>query len=101
MLSGGVLEHECSKQRAIGYFLEPLMMLAPFTKLPLKITLRGVTSGPYDPSVNSMHDNLNFKRIEKDLSYTAHLLPSLSRFARIHSEKKTSIFFKMGKKLKY
>ena len=51
MLSGGTLEHDCSKQRAIGYFLEPLMMLAPFTKLPLKVTLRGVTSGPHDPSV--------------------------------------------------
>ena len=43
-------------------------MLAPFAKYPLKITLRGVTSGPDDPSVSSckmdIHINgCNFYRL--------------------------------------
>lgn len=52
LLVGGTLEHDCSKQRAIGYFIEPLVMLAPFMKKPLCITLRGLTNGPEDPSVS-------------------------------------------------
>ena len=54
LLVGGVLEHDCSRQRSIGYFLEPLMMLAPFAKKPIKITLRGLTNGPLDPSVRRL-----------------------------------------------
>lgn len=53
LLEGGAIEHDCSQQRGIGYYLEPIIMLAPFAKYPLKITLRGVTSGPDDPSVSS------------------------------------------------
>lgn len=53
LLEGGAIEHDCSQQRSIGYYLEPIIMLAPFAKYPLKITLRGVTSGPDDPSVSS------------------------------------------------
>ena len=51
LLVGGTLDHDCSRQRSIGYFLEPLMMLAPFSKKPIHITLRGLTNGPLDPSV--------------------------------------------------
>ena len=52
LLVGGALEHDCSRLRSIGYFLEPLMMLAPFAKKPINITLRGITNGPLDPSVS-------------------------------------------------
>lgn len=50
------MEHECNPQRSIGYYLEALLMLAPFMKNPLKANLRGVTNDPIDPSVslNSM-----------------------------------------------
>ena len=51
LLVGGTLEHDCSRQRSIGYFLEPLMMLAPFAKKPIHITLQGLTNGPLDLSV--------------------------------------------------
>jgi RNA 3'-terminal phosphate cyclase-like protein len=51
-LIGGTLEHDCSLQRSIGYFLEPLVLLAPFAKKPIKITLRGNTNGSSDPSVD-------------------------------------------------
>lgn len=44
LLAGGTLEHECCKQRGIGYYLEVLMGLGPFCKNPLNIILRGVTN---------------------------------------------------------
>ncbi len=61
LLMGGTLEHDCSKQRSISYFLESLLMLAPFLKKPLRITLRGITNGPDDPSVSILIiNNRNF-----------------------------------------
>ncbi|XP_073201357.1 RNA 3'-terminal phosphate cyclase-like protein isoform X2 [Lepidochelys kempii] len=52
LLSGGVLEHDCSPHRSIGYYLESLLCLAPFMKHPLRIILRGVTNDQVDPSVD-------------------------------------------------
>lgn len=46
------MEHDCSTQRSISYFLEPLLALGPFCKLPLKLTLRGITNDQIDPSVD-------------------------------------------------
>lgn len=54
LLTGGTLEHECCKQRGIGYYLEVLMGLGPFCKNPLSIILRGVTNNEVDPSVDSI-----------------------------------------------
>ncbi len=50
LLIGGKVEHDCSLERGIGYYLEPLLTLAPFCKHPLKVTLRGVTNNDVDPS---------------------------------------------------
>ncbi len=44
LLLGGVITHDCDKERGIGYYLEFLFMLAPFCKKGLKVTLRGVTN---------------------------------------------------------
>ncbi|XP_077441455.1 RNA 3'-terminal phosphate cyclase-like protein [Vanacampus margaritifer] len=52
LLYGGSIEHDCNLQRSIGYYLEALLMLAPFMKTPLKATLRGVTNDPSDPTVD-------------------------------------------------
>ncbi|KAM7166147.1 RNA 3'-terminal phosphate cyclase-like protein [Macrochelys suwanniensis] len=52
LLYGGVLEHDCSPHRSIGYYLESLLCLAPFMKHPLRIVLRGVTNDQVDPSVD-------------------------------------------------
>ena len=51
VLIGGEIEHECSKQRGIGYYLEVLISLAPFCKKPLMCKLTGVTTESNDPSV--------------------------------------------------
>ncbi|XP_077594308.1 RNA 3'-terminal phosphate cyclase-like protein [Stigmatopora nigra] len=52
LLSGGSVEHDCCLKRSIGYYLEALLMLAPFMKNPLRATLRGVTNHPTDPTVD-------------------------------------------------
>ena len=52
MLCGGDIEHSCNVQRSIGYYLEVLLCLAPFTKQMLRVTLTGVTSDGIDPSVS-------------------------------------------------
>ena len=50
---GASLEHDCGTSRAIGYFLEPLVLLALFARRPLAITLRGITNDPLDPGVDT------------------------------------------------
>ncbi|XP_046842177.1 RNA 3'-terminal phosphate cyclase-like protein [Xenia sp. Carnegie-2017] len=52
LLIGGTVDHDCSLQRSIGYFLESVVCLAPFCKRPLQLTLRGVTNDGEDPSVD-------------------------------------------------
>jgi len=52
LLLGGVLEHDCHVSRPMGYYLEMLMCLAPFTKEPLSVKLTGVTCDKDDPSVD-------------------------------------------------
>ena len=54
LLLGGSIEHECHNSRPIGYYLEMLMCLAPFTKEPLRAVLRGVTCDKDDPSVSAV-----------------------------------------------
>lgn len=44
LLYGGELEHDCSLQRGIGYYLEGIMILAPFCKQPINLKLRGITN---------------------------------------------------------
>ncbi|GLV43232.1 Rtc1 [Carabus blaptoides fortunei] len=52
LLFGGKVEHECSLQRGIGYYLEVLLTVGIFCKCPLHVTLRGVTNNNIDPSVD-------------------------------------------------
>ncbi|TKS84622.1 RNA 3'-terminal phosphate cyclase-like protein [Collichthys lucidus] len=54
LLHGGPIEHDCNMQRSIGYYLEALLMLAPFMKTSVKATLRGVTNDPSDPTVDML-----------------------------------------------
>lgn len=52
LLLGGKLQHNCNILRSIGYYLEPLLILAPFCKKPLQITLKGITNSNDDPTVS-------------------------------------------------
>ena len=54
IISGGSVTHECPTSRSIGYFLEPIIMLAPFSKKLLALTLRGITTDDKDLSVRPL-----------------------------------------------
>jgi len=49
-LVGGRVEHQCSLLRGVGYWLEPILCLAPFCKDPLNLSLSGATNHQLDPS---------------------------------------------------
>jgi len=49
-LVGGRVDHQCSLSRGVGYWLEPILCLAPFCKDPLQLSLSGVTNHQLDPS---------------------------------------------------
>ncbi|KAL8465698.1 hypothetical protein ACS0TY_034972 [Phlomoides rotata] len=53
VMGGRHLVHDCGTSRAIGYFMEPLIVLALFGKKPLTIRLRGITNDSKDPSVDT------------------------------------------------
>jgi hypothetical protein len=52
VLIGGPVVHDCPLSRSIGYFLEPIIAVAPFGKRPLMLTLRGITTDDKDLSVD-------------------------------------------------
>ena len=52
IVGGAGLVHDCGTSRAISYFLQPLLILAPFAKSPLTITLKGITNGMEDVGVD-------------------------------------------------
>ncbi|KXN92238.1 putative RNA 3'-terminal phosphate cyclase-like protein [Leucoagaricus sp. SymC.cos] len=54
IISGGTVVHDCPLSRSVGYFLEPVIMLAPFSKKPLNLTLTGITTDENDLSVDLM-----------------------------------------------
>ncbi|XP_048438476.1 probable RNA 3'-terminal phosphate cyclase-like protein isoform X2 [Pyrus x bretschneideri] len=53
VMGGRNLVHDCGLSRAVGYFLEPLIVLGLFAKKPLTITLKGITNDSEDPSVDT------------------------------------------------
>lgn len=44
MIIGGQLTHNCTGKKPIGYFLEPMLYLAPFSKKKFSIIFKGLTS---------------------------------------------------------
>ncbi|KAJ3212963.1 rRNA-processing endoribonuclease [Dinochytrium kinnereticum] len=54
VIYGGKVEHDCPTSRGIGYFLEPLIALAPFAKNPLLLILTGVTNNNVDVCVDTI-----------------------------------------------
>lgn len=58
--------HDCPVSKPIGYFLEPLLLLAAFGKAPMNIILNGVTCG------NDTDSSVDLLRVG--------LLPVLKRF---------------------
>lgn len=40
-LAGGTITHVCHQSRPLSYYLEPVLLLAPFCKKPLRLGLQG------------------------------------------------------------
>ncbi|KAK4047788.1 hypothetical protein OIV83_005130 [Microbotryomycetes sp. JL201] len=53
-LTGGRITHTCPLERSVGWFLEPLLALAPFGKKDLDLTLHGITTDGSDASVDTI-----------------------------------------------
>ncbi|XP_051134833.1 probable RNA 3'-terminal phosphate cyclase-like protein [Andrographis paniculata] len=53
VMGGRHIVHDCGTSRSIGYFMEPLAVLALFGKKPLTIRLKGITNDSKDPSVDT------------------------------------------------
>ncbi|KMZ63506.1 putative RNA 3' terminal phosphate cyclase [Zostera marina] len=53
IMGGKHLMHDCGLSQGIGYFLEPLIVLALFGKKPLSIKLKGITNDSRNPSVDT------------------------------------------------
>lgn len=52
-LSTVQLKHDCPSSKPIGYYLEPVMLLAAFAKSPINLIFSGITAGgDLDPSVD-------------------------------------------------
>lgn len=53
-LKGGRIEHDCGTGRAIGWFVEGILPLAPFGKAPLALGLTGITNDDRDFGVDTL-----------------------------------------------
>ena len=82
IIAGGSVLHDCPLSRSIGYFLEPVVMLAPFAKKSLQLTLRGITSDDKDLSVRHEVEviaSVSYSYFQADLIRTV-TLPHLQLF---------------------
>lgn len=64
LIVGGTHTHKCPVSRAVGYYLEPLLLLAPFAKNSTNLTFQGVTSNQKDIGVDAIRTVL-FPVLEK------------------------------------
>ncbi|OLY79071.1 putative RNA 3'-terminal phosphate cyclase-like protein, partial [Smittium mucronatum] len=53
IINGGKISHECPVSRGLGYFLEFIVSLAPFSKTPVEAKLFGLTNNSIDISVDT------------------------------------------------
>lgn len=54
------MEFDCGNTRSIVYFLEVLLILAPFSKQAFKVTLTGITADDVDQSIDGVK-NINLR----------------------------------------
>ncbi|CAD6587071.1 MAG: hypothetical protein CYPHOPRED_003775 [Cyphobasidiales sp. Tagirdzhanova-0007] len=54
LMAGGTIQHTCPDSRAVGWFLEPILVLGLFGKTDLKLTLKGITTNNRDVSADTL-----------------------------------------------
>lgn len=47
-IRGGSVSHSCNTMRSIGYYVDPLLLIAPFSKYAFKLALTGITTSMAD-----------------------------------------------------
>jgi RNA 3'-terminal phosphate cyclase-like protein len=52
--AGGTLDHDCGNGRSIGWFVEGILPMLPFSKKPTVLALSGITNDDVDFSVDSL-----------------------------------------------
>lgn len=52
IIKGGIIEHNCDLLQPIGYYLEYLIFIAPFSKNAFKLTLKGITTSSHKEQQN-------------------------------------------------
>ena len=53
VVGGRRVAHDCGGGRAVGYFLEPVLLVSLFAKKPLDLTLTGITNDEAEVSVDT------------------------------------------------
>ncbi|KAF2076023.1 hypothetical protein CYY_002683 [Polysphondylium violaceum] len=54
IIGGKNISHECGTTRGISYFVEALICLGPFAKVPLDVTLNGITNNDIDLTIDTI-----------------------------------------------
>lgn len=54
IIIGGSHTHNCPPSKPVGYFVEPLLYLAPFSKKKFSIILRGITASHNDAGIEAI-----------------------------------------------
>ncbi|AMD20137.1 HCL014Wp [Eremothecium sinecaudum] len=54
IIVGGSYTHNCPNVKPVGYFIEPLLFLAPFSKKKFSIVFRGVTASHDDAGIDAI-----------------------------------------------
>lgn len=57
-ITGGKITHECHLTKSLGYYLEPLLVLAPFAQKPANVTLFGITTDNVDAGVDIIRTSI-------------------------------------------
>lgn len=58
VIAGGTVVHQCPVSHGVGWFLEPMLMLGPWGKKDLQLTLKGVTTDARNASVDVIRTSL-------------------------------------------
>ncbi|CEP23901.1 RCL1 [Cyberlindnera jadinii] len=54
IITGGAITHNCNSEKSIGYYMEPMLFLAPFSKKKFQIVFRGITGLKGDTSIEGL-----------------------------------------------
>lgn len=54
IIVGGSYTHNCANTKPVGYFVEPMLYLAPFSKKKFSIIFRGITSSHNDAGIEAI-----------------------------------------------